>query len=191
MPNDSATTGVPGSGDPGDSVRLRAAARGDVHAFTEIVAARLGSTYRLACTILGNPSDAADATQDAFVAAWRELPRLRNPAEFASWLDRIVVDQCRMLARQRVAAGGLPGDDALARLVSASTSLALDADALLDLLDDRFEQLDPDDRAILALRHLQERPVADIGIALHLPVGTVKWRLHDARRALAVVLESV
>ena len=190
MPNDRAPTGVPVSGDPGDTVRLRAAARGDVHAFTEIVAARLVPAYRLACAILGSPSDAADATQDAFVAAWRELPRLRDPAEFGSWFDRIVVGQCRMLARQRVAAGH-PGDDALARLVSASTSLALDADALLDLLDDRFEQLDPDDRAILALRHLDGRPVADIGVALHLPVGTVKWRLHDARRELAVVLESV
>ena len=56
------------------------AARGDRHAFEQLVESRLDRIFRTACAILGNEADASDATQDAFIAAWVQLPRLRDVA---------------------------------------------------------------------------------------------------------------
>ena len=61
--------------DLGDTRIVRAARAGDVRAFESIVASRLPGAFRLAVAILGNDSEAADATQNALVATWRELPR--------------------------------------------------------------------------------------------------------------------
>lgn len=176
---------------PRDVTRLRAAARGDVQAYAEIVEPRLAGAFCLAATILGSPSEAAAATQDAFVAAWRELPGLHDPRAFDGWFERILVNECRMQVRRHGVATAAAGDAELARLTTARRSATLDESAVLDILDDRFEQLDPDDRAMLALRLVGDRPITDIAAALHLPVGTVKWRLHEARRALGAALESV
>jgi RNA polymerase sigma-70 factor (ECF subfamily) len=80
---------------------LRASA-GDAEAFDALVATRVDRCYRLAWTILRNDADAADATQEAFVAAWRELPRLRDISAFDGWLNRIVANAARMSRRHRV-----------------------------------------------------------------------------------------
>ena len=77
--------------------------------------ARIDRCYRLAWSILANDADAADATQDALVSAWRQLPRLRDPAAFDGWLNRIVANAALMARRHRVrlrevsVASGLPG----------------------------------------------------------------------------------
>jgi RNA polymerase sigma-70 factor (ECF subfamily) len=166
---------------------------GDIPAFAQAIEPMLPGAFRLAAAMLGNGPDAAEATRDAVAAAWRELPSLGDPAEFEAWFDRILVNGCRMRAR----AGRTPGpagaqDDAeRARLEAARRSATLEREAVLDILDDQFERLDPDDRAMLALLYVEDRPVTDIAALLHLPVGTVKWRLHEARRALAAALESV
>lgn len=63
------------------------AAAGDAEAFEELI--RLAPVYRLCVGLLANQADAADATQEALVAAWRQLPRLRDPESFDPWLRRI------------------------------------------------------------------------------------------------------
>ncbi|HLO36644.1 MAG TPA: sigma factor, partial [Candidatus Deferrimicrobium sp.] len=85
-----------------DEVLVRRAGSGDVAAFDALLASRLDRCYRLAWSILANEADAADATQDAFVAAWRQLPRLHDPAAFDAWLNRIVANAARMARRHRV-----------------------------------------------------------------------------------------
>src|SRR5688500_20148260 len=75
---------------------------GDAAAFDALVATRLDRCYRLAWSILSNDADAADATQDALVSAWRQLPRLREPASFDGWLNRIVANAALMARRRRV-----------------------------------------------------------------------------------------
>ena len=77
------------AGSADERLVLRARA-GDADAFEALVATRVDRCYRLAWTILGNDEDAADATQEGFVAAWRQLPRLRDIAAFDGWLNRIV-----------------------------------------------------------------------------------------------------
>src|SRR5476651_1511915 len=85
-----------------DEALVRRARLGDAAAFESLVAKRIDRSYRLAWSILLNDADAADATQDAFIAAWRQLPRLRDPSRFDGWLNRIVANTARMSRRHRV-----------------------------------------------------------------------------------------
>jgi RNA polymerase sigma-70 factor, ECF subfamily len=184
----------------GDAALIRRAGRGDLAAFDLLVASRLDRCYRLAWAILENDADAADATQEAFLAAWRQLSRLRDPAAFDGWLNRIVANAARMSRRHTVRLREVPADPVDDRAESAGRQRAevaiverpgpLDAVAERDLIARAFDRLRPEERSILTLHHLDDRPVAEIARTLGIPVGTAKWRLHAARRALERAMEA-
>ena len=175
------------------SRQLVAAARtGDREAFGQLILATTPASYRLASAILGSDDAAADATQNALVAAWRELPQLRDPERFDPWFRRILVNECRMQLRRHGQSRevSLPDDpEGLDRLVGASRPLP-QVEAV-DLMERAFERLDPDDRVLIVLHHLDDRPLNEIAEVVHMPLGTVKWRLHEARRALLQALEAM
>ena len=158
------------------------AAGGDRDAFAELVEARAPSAFRMASAILGDSDAAYDVLQDAFVSAWVRLPRLRDIDRFDAWLNRIVRNGCRDALRRRRRLREHNLDDAahLSSSDDASGAVALDA---------AFERLSVDQRQLLAMHHLRHEPVDSIARQLGIPVGTVKWRLHRARRALEQALE--
>lgn len=180
-----------------DALVLRAQG-GDAEAFDDLVATRLDRCYRLAWSILANDADAADATQDAFVAAWRQLPRLRDVAAFDGWLNRIVANAALMARRHRVRlrevnmAAPMPGDDLDPIEPRYDPNARTDIDELhdSDSMGRAFRRLRPQERALLVLHHVEERPVREIARSLSIPVGTAKWRLHAARQALERALEA-
>jgi RNA polymerase sigma-70 factor (ECF subfamily) len=164
---------------------------GDRVAFDALVRIRIDAVYRTSLAILGDPSDAADATQETFVSAWCHRNALRDSHLFDAWLSRINVNACRQQLRRRgrtkVREVRLLDPDDVGE--SPSDDLAIDdrtADA--DAFDRAFARLSVDDRALLVLHHLQERPVAEIAGALGSPEGTIKSRLHRARAALESAL---
>lgn len=173
--------------------RLVTAARnGDRQAFSQLILATTPSSFRLASAILGSGAGAADATQNALVAAWRELPQLRDAERFDAWFLRILVNECRMHLRRDGRPRDVPMHDdpeGLGRLVG--TSRAVPPRDAVDLVERAFERLDPDDRVLVVLHYLDDRPLNEIAEAAHMPLGTVKWRLHEARRALLQALEAV
>jgi len=182
-----------------DELLVRRARLGDAAAFDSLAAKRIDRCYRLAWSILLNDADAADATQDAFVAAWRQLPRLRDPSAFDGWLNRIVANAARMVRRHRVRlreiSVGPPSPDespmsAHEQAPDAYARTEIDDVAEKDAIGRAFDRLRPDERAILALHHVDERPVAEIARTLGIPTGTAKWRLHAARRALERAMEA-
>src|SRR6187549_2789184 len=67
---------------------------GDHDAFAELARARIGRLYAIAVLILRDPGRAEDATQEALVAAWRDLSALRDPDRFDAWLRRLLVRAC-------------------------------------------------------------------------------------------------
>lgn len=147
--------------------------------------------YRLTLAIVGNEADAADATQETFIAAWRQLRGLRDPDRLDAWLSRIAVNTARMLARGRTrrAVREIPGYGPAAEAVPSpfgnpAGQAAADARALGAALD----RLPNDQRTILALRHLEGRGIAEIATVLGIREGTAKSRLFAARRALAMAL---
>lgn len=182
-----------------DDALVQRAARGDVAAFDALVASRLDRCYRLAWSILGNDADAADASQDAFVAAWRQLPRLRDLGAFDGWLNRIVANAALMARRHRKRLREVPAapfdadsDEPVSWGREDAPARSTESDAVVerDSMARAFDRLRPADRAILVLHHVDERPVAEIARTLGIPVGTAKWRLHAARKALERALEA-
>jgi RNA polymerase sigma-70 factor (ECF subfamily) len=182
-----------------DEALVRRARLGDATAFDTLVATRIDRCYRLAFSILANEADAADATQEAFVAAWRQLPRLRDVASFDGWLNRIVANAARMARRHRgrlrevhfEPPGPQRGDAGPAEpRAEHPPRSAIDLVPEGDAIGRAFDRLRPDERLLLVLHHVEERPVAEIAVTLGVPLGTAKWRLHAARRALERALEA-
>jgi RNA polymerase sigma-70 factor (ECF subfamily) len=182
-----------------DELLVRRAAAGDVAAFDRLVSSRIDRCYRLAWSVLLNEADAADATQDALLSAWRELPRLRDASAFDGWLNRIVANAARMARRRRGRLREIPvqaepeaGPEAASDGPVHARHASRDLDRLVerDAIGRAFDRLRADQRTILALHYVDERPVAEIGRTLGIPGGTAKWRLHAARRALERAMEA-
>ena len=162
-------------------------------AFEALVATRMDRCLRIAWTILRNDADAADATQDAFVAAWRSLPKLRDPAAFDGWLNRIVANTALNARRRPVRIREVqvvdPSDDEPGQHGSPSHATEdelVEAHAIVQA----FDRLRPDHRLILGLHYVEDRPVAEVARTLGVPEGTAKSRLFAARRALEQALEA-
>ena len=193
-----AVTRVGSAADWADDAFVKRACAGDGSAFRVLVDTRVARCYRIAWSILSNDADAAHATQDALVSAWRQLPRLRDSNAFDGWLNRIVANTALMVLRHRVrlhevGPGAGSEGDPTQRLEPPQDPFG--RSAMDDVVDDdaigrAFDRLRPQDRLILVLHHVEERPVAEIARSLGIPVGTAKWRLHAARGALERALEA-
>jgi RNA polymerase sigma-70 factor (ECF subfamily) len=160
------------------------ARNGDLDAFEELMHARIDAMYRLSYAIVGDEADARDATQETFIAAWRRIRELRDPDRFDAWLQRIAVNSARMTlrARGRRRVREIPAGDVATLATASDRALRVRPDA--DLLGAALDRLPADQRAILALHHLEGHGIAELAEILAIPVGTVKSRLHTARRAL-------
>lgn len=176
--------------DVGDQARWRRAdveraGAGDRTAFDRLIDARLEPTFRTALAILGDEADARDACQEAFLAAWRELPRLREPERFDAWFGRIVVNACRdaLRSRRRRRVREIDVDEAMSATLPSRARPFDERIVGLDALERAFERLSIPERTILALHHLEHRPLSEIAGILGVPEGTVKSRLHAARRS--------
>jgi RNA polymerase sigma-70 factor (ECF subfamily) len=171
------------------------ARRGDPAAFDALTRSGIDHAYRLAFAILRSETDARDAVQDAYLAAWRQLPKLREPDRFEAWLERIIVNTCRMQLRHHrvVRLREIDVPDPAANVDTSDPRMAVPApdDGVADaeLVRRAMDRLGADQRAILVLHHVQDRPVAEIAAILGIPGGTVKWRLHAARAALQRAVE--
>jgi RNA polymerase sigma-70 factor, ECF subfamily len=165
---------------------VRQASGGDCDAFERLVATSVDRSFRTARAILGNDADARDATQDAYISAWRDLPNLRNPEHFDAWLRQILVNACRALLRRRMKVREISLDGTIDRPLPEATISDQVGDA--DVLARAFDRLDADKRAVLVLHYLEHEPLAAIAAAIGVPVGTVKWRMSEARAALGRAL---
>ena len=172
----------------GETALVQRARRGEHDAFAAVVDARLTGTFRTALAILGNEADARDAAQDTFVAAWRQIGRLRDEDRFEAWLQRVAVNAARMVHRSRRRRGvrEIPSAEVAARVADVAAPEPADARAL----DAALRGLPVEQRAILVLHHVEGRAVADLAVILEIPVGTVKSRLHTARGALQRALDA-
>ena len=162
------------------------ASRGDRDAFATLAASAVDRCYGLAYRILRDHHRAQDATQQALLGAWRDLPNLRDPARFDAWLSRLVVNACyvegrsqrRWTARVRLLAP-----------IDSATDDPTDAVVSRDLLERSFSELSPEQRAVVVLHHHLGYPIHEIAALLGIPEGTVKSRLHYAVRSIRSTLD--
>jgi RNA polymerase sigma-70 factor, ECF subfamily len=160
---------------------------GDREAFGSLAASHVDRCYGLAYRILRDPHRAQDATQQAMLGAWRDLPTLRDPERFDAWLHRLVVNACyaeargerRWTARVRVITNDLPiAPDVASSVVSR------------DELEGAFRRLSPEQRAVVVLHHHLGYPLTEIAATLGIPEGTARSRLHYAVRQLRMALDA-
>jgi RNA polymerase sigma-70 factor, ECF subfamily len=155
--------------------------------FESIGRRELDRAYRLAGLILGNATEAEDATQEALLRAWKQRRSLRDPDRAQAWFDRILVNVCRDRLRRR-----RPIVD-WADVWEGSHNPAIDPFVALHQRDEvmgALATLSADHRIVLVLRYWADLPVADIAERLDVPAGTVKSRLYYAHDAIRSALET-
>jgi RNA polymerase sigma factor (sigma-70 family) len=126
---------------------------GDREAYAELARTLIRRLYAVAFLILRNQAQAEDATQEALVAAWRDLSALRDPDRFDAWVYRLTVRACHREARRGRWGDGTRVDFASIELVQPDRSLDL---ATRDELERGFRHLGADQRSILVLHFYLE-----------------------------------
>ena len=181
-----------GQAEAGEHLLITAAQSGSREAFGELVARHERAVFRTALAALGTVDEAEDAAQDAFVVAWRKLPGFRRQASFRTWLLTIAWRKAldrrrrRTIWRSRLA----PAPDAMALLHTAGSDperQAVSAD-LVRRARAEIRRLSPRLRDALLLACSGAHRYEEIAAMLRIPIGTVKWRVAEARRILALRL---
>ena len=165
-----------------DEVLARRAADGDESAFEELVVRYQDRLYTLALRITLSEADAYDCVQEGLVSAWRGLGNFRFNARFSTWMYRIVVRKAYDVLERRGRTAE-PVDEVPA------TSVDTPVEARLDLLD-ALAALEPEFRTVAVACDVVGMSMDEAAIALDLPAGTVKSRLHRARARLAESLQA-
>lgn len=170
-----------------DTDLVQRAQIGDEQAFASIAAATGNRLHAVAHRILRDTDLAEDATQQALLAIWRDLPQLRDVGRFDAWSYRLLVRAC--YAEGRRARKWAPN----LRLLSAdepSVGEGLESVVDRDQLERGFRRLSVEHRSVVVLHHYLDWTLDEIAQSLEVPVGTVRSRLHYAMRALRSALEA-
>jgi len=163
------------------------AQRGDKDAYAVLAAGIADRLLAVARRILRDFDLAEDATQQALLTAWRDLPQLRDPDRFESWLHRLLVRACYAESRRErrwapslrlLPVGEQSADDDLSSVVDR------------DEIERGFRRLSIDHRAVVVLHHYLDLPLDRVAELLGIPVGTAHSRLHHAMRGLRAALEA-
>lgn len=132
--------------------------------------------YWTALAITGEPEDAADAVAETLFKAWRHIRSLKNPDRFDGWCRQILVNECKKIWRRE--RSQIPVDPASFMQIEATDDVAsIEGEAVIETM---LQVLSPGERAVVALRYMQDMSLEDIGEILDIPIGTVKSRLARA-----------
>ncbi len=172
--------------------RVVAAQSGDQAAFGELFVQFQPSIYAIALRRLGDANDAQELVQDVFVQAMQKIGQLRTPEAFGGWLRQITVRMAiNRLVRRRIAFSTEPQ-------ILQATVLTDEApdDALLDReradqVRDGLSRLREMDRDTLEAFYVRGQSLAEMADEFDAPIGTIKRRLHVARKRLADEVEEL
>jgi RNA polymerase sigma-70 factor (ECF subfamily) len=167
-----------------DDVSAIAAVRnGSAEAFRHIVDRYQRVALAHAITLVRDRGEAEDALQEAYVDAFRALARFDTSRPFYSWFYVLLRNRCYKRLRARARAG-VP-TPVLPSIVAPRAGTEVDVDALRAAL----AQLDPDDRELITLKHLDGCTYTELAERLKQPKGTLMRRLYEARQRLRALLE--
>jgi RNA polymerase sigma-70 factor (ECF subfamily) len=170
----------------GDEALLVArAGEGDEQAFEALVRRYSPVLLRLAHRLLGDPTEAEDAVQDAFVSAWRRLPEFRGDAAFLTWMYRIVTNRCLNHLRSRRTTADLEAvPEPAAPEHQTSPVRAAESSAAIRALSGALEGLSAEQRACWVLREMHGMSYDDIAQAMGSTQQAVRGRVFRVRRHL-------
>ncbi len=173
-----------------DMALVSQAARGDERAFATLVDRYYERCLRYATNMLGERSDAEEAVQDAFVRAYRALPRYEERDRFEPWLFRIVLNCCRTLAesRSRRQKRYVAGDEALATVAAPQTA---DDEAVREEVMAALEKLPAEQKEAFLLRHVEGLDYDQMSQVTGAGVSALKMRVKRASDRLQAMLREV
>jgi RNA polymerase sigma-70 factor, ECF subfamily len=174
-----------------DELLVRRFQQGNADAFETLVRRHGGRIYNLCLRILGDPEEAADASQDTFVTALRKAHTFRGDAAFTTWLHRVAVNACYDSLRRKRRRPMLrvitdPGEESAEATIpvpdhAEGVVLSIDVAAALLEIPEEF-------RIAVVMADVQDLPYDEIARVLEVPVGTVKSRVFRGRAALGRAL---
>jgi len=172
-----------------EAVLLKRCQAGDKDAFGPIVKKYAGRASGTACLLLGCPDEAGDASQEAFVRAWRNIKRFDTRSPFYPWYSAILRNVCKSRLRRRARRRTVA-------LTDGHRDPSRDSDPVLlaersernDRLWHAVMRLSDRFREIILMKHFHDMSYKEIAAALDIPIGTVMSRLHSARQALRETL---
>ena len=161
------------------------ATRGDHDAFAVLARAAGNRLLGASCLILDDLELARDATQEALIRAWRDLPSLRDPDRFDAWLHRLTVNACLDILRRRKRRAVEIDIDGFERSSEGDHATAIvDRDAV----EVALHRLDPSLRVIVVLHYFSGLPLPEVARTIGIPLGTAKSRLHRALMGMRLTL---
>ncbi len=168
---------------------VEAAREGDAAAFERLVELTHRDTFTLALRLMGDPEDASDVTQEAYLRAYRAMGTFRSDARFSTWMYRITANFASTHLGRRRRHGRrnrpLEPEEQIAELGGENDpQLRADATDLRDRLDAALADLPPKLRAVVVLRDVYDMSHEEISDELSISVGAAKVRLHRARRQI-------
>lgn len=182
--------------------RLRAR---EEEAFNEVVGLYADKVFNLVFRLVGSAAEAEDIAQEVFVTLWKSVDTFRGEAKFSTWLLRIAANHAKNRIKylsRRAKPGALAAiDDApdgdpdqaqgeLPQGHMVPPDLAFENAERDGLIQQAIAALEEDHRLLLILRDIEELPYDEIAEITGLPEGTVKSRLHRARHALRIIIET-
>jgi len=176
---------------------IHSAAEGDQQAFEQLVTAYQKQVYNLALRMAGNPEDAMDLSQEAFVKAWRGLSGYRYDSAFSTWLYRLTSNVCidflRRQRKSRTVSLRFVGEDDEEQELSLPDPAPGPEERVLAQMNREeiaaaLNQLEPEYREALTLRVIHGLSYAEIADTLEIREGTVKSRIARAREKMRAQL---
>ena len=164
-----------------------------MHAFSMLVARYHDQAMRFAVHMLGDHDDADEAVQEAFIRAYRALPRYEDRERFGAWVMRIVVNRCRTAAgrRRRRERTFVRAEQAAFTRVEATPS---ERNAWREEIQRALATLDPEQREAFLLKHVEELSYDEMSAVTGVGVSALKMRVKracDRLRALLAEVEDV
>lgn len=161
---------------------------GDANAYALLVERYYDKYARYAVHMLGNPEDAEEALQDAFVRAYRSLHRYQDQERFGAWLFRILVNRCRTAAgRRQVRDGTIISHEGL--MLAASVAPAAENEMWRGELNRALDQLPSDQREAFLLKHVEDLSYEEMAEVTGAGVSALKMRVKRACERLRVILQ--
>jgi RNA polymerase sigma-70 factor (ECF subfamily) len=180
-----------------DEALVRAAQKGGMDAFEELVARHHDKVYARAFSMMRNEDTATDLSQEAWVKAWQRLHQFQGDASFLTWMTRIVINLCldQLRKQKRLRAESieqldeeLGGVERQMPIITPNPTERLERSELRERIDRALGQLSYEHRTVLILHEFQELEYKEIAKRMGCSIGTVMSRLFYARRKMAVLL---
>lgn len=180
-----------------DETLVKAAQKGDMGAFEELVARHRDKIYARAYSMMRNEDDALDLSQEAWVKGWQRLQQFQGDASFGTWMTRIVINLCldalRRRKRQQAESVEVLNEEAggVERhmpVMTVNPTEGLERAELRERIDRAMAQLTYEHRTVLILHEFEEMEYKQIAKVMNCSIGTVMSRLFYARRRLAALM---